>query len=99
VLALLLAARPRSIAAQAQIELSLRALLEEIAAIRELAVIYSQGALAHRKGHIPLSRMSRTQCKLADAMSVAAAPKSAIHIPLRDLSPHNASLVPCPNKT
>ena len=75
VLALLLATLARKIAAQARIELSLPALLEELCAIREVAVIYPQGALAHRKDHITLSRMSPTQRRLADALQIATALK------------------------
>jgi hypothetical protein len=75
VLALLLATLARKIAAQARIELSLPALLEELSAIREAAVIYPQGTLAHRKDHITLSRMSPTQRKLADALEIATALK------------------------
>ena len=75
VLALLLATLARKIAAQARIELSLPALLEELSAICEAAVIYPQGALAHRKDHITLSRMPPTQRKLADALEIATALK------------------------
>ena len=57
VLALLLASIARKIAAQARIEISLPALLENLCAIREVAVVYPQGALAHRKDHITLNRM------------------------------------------
>ena len=63
VLALLLATLARKVAVQTGLDLSLPALLEELAdaasdAIREVAVIYPQGTLAHRKDHITLSRMS-----------------------------------------
>jgi transposase len=71
VLALLLATLARKVATQAGIDLSLPALLDELSAIREVAVIYPQGALAHRKDHITLSRMSPTQRKLADALEIA----------------------------
>lgn len=71
VLALLLATLARKIACQARIDLSLPALLEELSAIREVAVIYPQGTLAHRKDHITLSRMSSTQRKLAEALDLA----------------------------
>jgi len=73
VLALLLATLARKVATQASIDLSLPALLDELSAIREVAVIYPQGVLAHRKDHITLSRMSPTQRKLADALEIAQA--------------------------
>lgn len=75
VLALLLATLARKVAVQAGLDLSLPALLDELSAIREVAVIYPQGALAHRKDHITLSRMSPTQRKLADALEIAQALK------------------------
>jgi len=75
VLALLLATLARKIATQAGIDLTLPALLEELSAIREVAVIYPQGTLAHRKDHITLSRMSSRQRKLADALEIATALK------------------------
>jgi transposase len=71
VLALLLATLARKIACQAGVDLSLPALLQELCAIREVAVIYPQGTLAHRKDHITLSRMSSTQRKLAEALDLA----------------------------
>jgi transposase len=71
VLALLLATLARKIACQARIDLSLPALLEELSTIREVAVIYPPGTLAHRKDHITLSRMSSTQRKLAEALELA----------------------------
>jgi transposase len=72
VLALLLATLARKVACQAGVDLSLHALLKELTAIREVAVIYPQGALAHRKDHITLSRMSPRQRKLAEALDIAA---------------------------
>lgn len=75
VLALLLATLARKIAVQAGLHLSLPALLEQLCAIREVAVIYPQGTLAHRKDHITLSRMSPTQRKLAEALEIAQALK------------------------
>jgi transposase len=71
VLALLLATLARKVAYQASIDLTLPALLEELTAIREVAVIYPQGTLTHPKDHITLSRMSPRQRKLADALNVA----------------------------
>jgi len=75
VLALLLATLARKVATKAGLNLSLPALLDELSAIREVAVIYPQGVLAHRKDHITLSRMSPTQRKLADALEIAKALK------------------------
>lgn len=75
VLALLLATLARKIAVQAHIDLTLPALLDELTAIREVAVIYPQGTLAHPKDHITLSRMSLKQKKLAQALDIAAALK------------------------
>ena len=62
-------------ALQAAIDLSLPALLEELCAIREVAVIYPPGTLAHPKDHVTLSRMSPTQRKLAQALDIALALK------------------------
>ena len=71
VLALLLATLARKIAFHAGMDLSLPALLEELSAIREVAVIYPPGTLAHRKDHLTLSRMSSTQRKLAEVLEIA----------------------------
>ncbi|MEI7899385.1 MAG: hypothetical protein WCK89_03975 [bacterium] len=73
VLALLLATIARKIAIQAGMNLSLPALLEELTEIREVAVIYPPGTLAHPKDHITLSRMSPRQRKLAEILHVAQA--------------------------
>jgi transposase len=71
VLALLLATLARKVACGTGIDLSLPALLDELTAIREVAVIYPKGTLAHPKDHITLSRMSPTQRKLAEALEIA----------------------------
>ena len=71
VLALLLAMLARKVVIQAKLDLSLPALLEQLTAIREVAVIYPQGTLAHPKDHITLSRMSPTQKKLAEVLQIA----------------------------
>ena len=71
VLALLISSLARKVAYQAGIELTLPALLKELSKIREVAVIYPPGTLAHRKDHITLSRMSPQQKKLADALQIA----------------------------
>lgn len=73
VLALQLATVARKTATQAGIDLSLPALLKELSAIREVAVIYPQGTLAHRKDHVTLSRMSPRQRKLAECLRIGEA--------------------------
>lgn len=71
VLGLVLASLARKVVVQSGIELSLPALLKDLSAIREVAVIYPQGTLAHRKDHVALSRMSRRQKKIAEALHTA----------------------------
>jgi len=71
VMALLLATLARKVAAQGGVELPLLALLDDLTAIREVAVVYPQGTLAHRKDHITLSRMTPRQKKLAEALHIA----------------------------
>jgi len=71
VLALLLGTLARKIALEANIDLTLPALLKELTAIREVAVIYAQGALAHRKDHMALTRMSSRQKRLAECTEIA----------------------------
>ena len=73
VLALLLSTLARKVAYQAGIELSLPALLKELSSIREVAVVYPKGTLAHRKDHITLSRMTPRQRKLADCLKIGIA--------------------------
>jgi transposase len=71
VLALQLASLARKVAFQsAGVDLSLHALLAELSTIREVAVIYPPGTLAHRKDHITLSRMTPRQRKLAQALEI-----------------------------
>ena len=70
-LALLLATLARNVAAKAGIDMSMPALLKELTAIREVAVIYPQGTLAHRKDHIAFSRMTSRQKKLAQCLDIA----------------------------
>ena len=55
---------------QAGVELSLPALLKELSAIREVAIIYPPGSLAHRKDYITLTRLSARQKKLAQAFEI-----------------------------
>ena len=71
VLALLLATLARKIIVQAGMDLSLPALLKELTAIREVAVLYPPGTLAHRKDHIALSRMTPHQRKIAECLKIA----------------------------
>lgn len=71
VVALLLTALARQLTAKAKMELSIHALLNELNAIREVAVIYPQGTLAHRKNHVTLSRMSTKQRKIAEILEIA----------------------------
>ena len=71
VLALLLATLARKVVVQAGTDLTLPALLKELTGIREVAVIYPQGTLAHRKDHIALSRMSPRQKKIAECLGIA----------------------------
>lgn len=70
VLALLLSSLARKRAYEKGIELSLPALLKELSGIREVAIIYPPGTLAHRKDHITLSRMSPRQLKLANCLQI-----------------------------
>lgn len=70
VLALLLATLARNTALKAGIDMSIPALLKELTAIREVAVIYPQGTLAHRKDHITFSRMTSRQKKLAECLQI-----------------------------
>lgn len=70
VTALLLGSLARKVAHEAGMDLTLPALLKELSAIREVAVIYPRGTLAHRKDHITLSRMSTSQRKLAQALQI-----------------------------
>jgi transposase len=73
VLALLLASLARKIVLTAGMDLSLPDMLEQLSAIREVAVIYPPGTLARPKDHITLSRMSPTQKKLAEVLDIATA--------------------------
>jgi transposase len=71
VLALLLATLARNTARKAGIDMSIPAMLKELTAIREVAVIYPQGTLAHRKDHVTFSRMTSRQKKLAECLQIA----------------------------
>ena len=73
VLALLLTSLARKVAVQNGIDLTIPALLKELTAIFEVAVIYPQGTLAHRKDHITLSRMTSRQKKLAKYLDIGQA--------------------------
>jgi len=71
ILALVLATLAHKVVAQAGIDMTIPALLKELTAIREVAVIYPQGTLAHRKDHMTLSRMTARQKKLAEHLEIA----------------------------
>jgi transposase len=70
VLALLLGSLARKEAVGGGIDLTLPALLKELSAIREVAVIYPTGTLGARKDHITLSRMSPRQKRLARTLEI-----------------------------
>lgn len=70
VMALLLANLVRKTAVESGIDLSLHELLNELTAVREVAVIYPKGVLAHPKDHLALSRMSPRQKKLAQCLQI-----------------------------
>lgn len=69
VLALTLATLAHRVATEAGIDLSLAALLKELSAIREVAIIYPSGK---GRGKITLSRMSARQKKLFDLLGIGA---------------------------
>ena len=71
VLALLLARLARLTAARAGIDLTVPHLLEELSAIREVAVIYPAGTPGARRDHVTLSRMSPHRRKLAECFGIA----------------------------
>ncbi len=52
-------------------DLSLPAMLKELSAIREVAVIYPKGTLAHPRDPIAISRMAPKQRKLTEALNLA----------------------------
>lgn len=70
-MALLVASIARKEAIKAGVELTLPAMLTELTNIREVAVIYPPGTLAHPKDHITMSRMTPRQRKLAEALRIA----------------------------
>ncbi|MDY6793763.1 MAG: IS1634 family transposase [Actinomycetota bacterium] len=69
VLALTLATLAHKVVTEAGIDLSLAALLKELSAIREVAIIYPSG---RGRGKIILSRMSARQKKLFDLLEIGA---------------------------
>ena len=71
VMAVLLANLARKIAVESGIDLSLHELISELTTIREVALIYPKGVLAHPKDHITLSRMSPRQRKLAECLQIS----------------------------
>jgi len=68
VLALLLCSLAHKEVRQAQIDISLTAMLKELCAIKQVALLYPEGAGV--KSHITLSRMTPRQRKLADALQI-----------------------------
>lgn len=70
VLALLLSALARKLVLESGIEISLPALLKQLSGIREVAVIYPKGTLAHRRDHMTLSRMTPRQRRLAEVLAI-----------------------------
>lgn len=70
VLGLLLSSLARKVIVESGVPVSLPELLKELNAIREVAVIYPRGTLAHRKDHITLSRMTSRQKKFAQALEI-----------------------------
>jgi transposase len=71
VLGLLLASLARQTVARAGVDLSLPALLADLSAIREVAILYPPGTAGAHKDHIALSRMSPRQRKLAQILETA----------------------------
>jgi transposase len=70
VLGLLLASLARQTVARAGLDLSLHALLADLSAIREVAILYPPGTLGAHHDHIALSRMSPRQRKLTDLLEI-----------------------------
>ena len=66
VLALTLSTLAHKVVREAGMDLSLPAMLKELSAIREVALIYPAGA--HRKDQLTLSRMSPRQKRLFDIL-------------------------------
>lgn len=70
VIALLLSTLARKVAVEHGIDLPLPKLLKELSDIKETAIIYPKGTLAHPKDYITLSRMSPRQRKLAECLEI-----------------------------
>jgi len=70
VIALLLSTLARKVAVEYGIDLPLPKLLKELSDIKETAIIYPKGTLAHPKDYITLSRMSPRQRKLAECLEI-----------------------------
>ena len=70
VLALLLAILAHKVAVQSGCDLTIINLLKELNALREVALIYPQRTLAHRKDYITLTRMSSQQKKLVEIFKI-----------------------------
>lgn len=71
VLALLLATLARQVVVEAGMKTTVPALLRELNRIREVAVIYPPGTLAHRTDHLALTRMTPRQRKMAELLGIA----------------------------
>jgi transposase len=71
VLGLALAALARKSVVEAGVEMTIEKLLGELEEIKETAVIYPPGTLAHRKDHITLTRMTSLQKKIASILNIA----------------------------
>jgi len=71
VLALLLATLARQVVVEAGMKVTIPALLKELNRIKEVAVIYPPGTLAHRKDHLALTRMTSRQKRMADLLQIA----------------------------
>lgn len=71
VLALTLATLAGKVACEGGVDISLPSLLKELSSIREVALIYPEGAPVRPRDHVTLSRMSPRQRKLADLLGIA----------------------------
>lgn len=71
VLALTMASLARKILSDVGLDISLNTMLEDLEAIKETAVVYPPGTMAHRRDHIALTRMSPVQKKMAEILNIA----------------------------
>lgn len=70
VLALTCASLANKVVSDGGVKITLPAMLKELSQIREVAVIYPAGTLAHPKDHVTLSRMSAKQRRLAELLEI-----------------------------